>query len=802
MKKKKNVKVNANVCNDEIMFFDIEVSKINCHNVKNGNKYTMPLVYLCNAVLIKKEDLKKVNKNNLQIIREGEEHKQEEIDNNKIQAKSIFFRTLKDFINFCKTIKNKTICYIHNLSFEFSYLVRELNNGTDDNKSIFKDKNDCLTVVFNDIPNIQFKDSYALLRKSIKKLGDELGYPKLSINYSQTLHNYDVLNKIQYDYNERDNIICLLGIANYLQNEAAKIEIEEVDDLPLTSTGFFKDKRYKFGKNNECFHDELTNYKVKYRNASLDDNLDFYNICKNSFRGGLVSCNLLYMPDEDGNVWLENEVYHIDITSSYIYTMLNTKFPYYSKEKSIEFKDKEKNTKIIKGFKNKFEKGKDSNYMHENGLKIITEKGVRLVNGFYAHVTFKNIRKKYENDIPSIDSVKTSIKDNKYKGKYNENLKLFHGKLLSANELTKWLNDATFESILIDYDFDDIECDYIRFATSSAPLPYFEICYLINEFFIKQSLKDTKSLDYKLAKAGLNSMYGIKVEDLIRNKFTVKNNEVVVKQRAHQIGNVNNKNLFDEYVENTKNRTDIYSDGIYISTISRLNLIKMKKHLQENGCVCIYCDTDSHMFRITKSTEKEVFDSIKEYNNKITNDLLSKDWIKKSIKELSKINKAKCKEIENKLKTLGTWSVESVDENKNIKPYELFSTLGPKKYLKVKNGRVDTTISGLSKEVGTLIENYAKQQQITVIEASKLIFRDNTTFDDTCSGQSNIIKTTLDKNIFNDLRDENNRQIEGFGGNMIVDASFNLNSKSEDSLQKNILTEQTVSIQQGIIIIK
>ena len=346
MKEKKNVKVNTKVCNDEIMFFDIEVSKINCHNVKNGNKYTIPLVYLCNAVLIKKEDLKKVNKDNLQII-----SGKQAIDKNKIQCYSHFFRTLKDFINFCKTIKNKTICYVHNLSFEVSYLIRELNNGTDDNKSIFKDKNDCLTVVFNDIPNIQFKDSYALLRKSIKKLGDELGYPKLSINYSQTLHHYDVLNKIQYDYNERDNIICLLGIANYLKNEAAIIEIEEVDDLPLTSTGFFKDKRYKFGINNECFHDELTNYRVKYRKASLDYNLDFYNICKNSFRGGLVSCNPLYMPDEDGNVWLENEVYHIDITSSYIYTMLNTKFPYYSKKDSIKIKNKQTATTLIKYFK-------------------------------------------------------------------------------------------------------------------------------------------------------------------------------------------------------------------------------------------------------------------------------------------------------------------------------------------------------------------------------------------------------------------------------------------------------------------
>ena len=106
MKEKKNVKVNTNVYNDEIMFFDIEVSKIKCHNVKNGNEHTIPLVYLCNAVLIKKEDLKKVNKNNMQIIREYENKviNNTTIDNTKIQVKSKFFRTLKGFINFCKCL--------------------------------------------------------------------------------------------------------------------------------------------------------------------------------------------------------------------------------------------------------------------------------------------------------------------------------------------------------------------------------------------------------------------------------------------------------------------------------------------------------------------------------------------------------------------------------------------------------------------------------------------------------------------------------------------------------------------------
>ena len=112
---KKNKKIKYN---DEILFFDIETSNINAHD-KEGNEYTIPQTYLCNVISIKESDLNKLNKDNLQIIRGNEK-----IDKNKIQVKSRFFRILEEFIEFTKTLKTKTICYVHNLSYEFSYLVR------------------------------------------------------------------------------------------------------------------------------------------------------------------------------------------------------------------------------------------------------------------------------------------------------------------------------------------------------------------------------------------------------------------------------------------------------------------------------------------------------------------------------------------------------------------------------------------------------------------------------------------------------------------------------------------------------
>ena len=768
-------------------FFDIETSTNKYY--ENGNEYVLPQVYLCNLVLIEEQYMDKINKDNIQIIRNNLQNK----DANKYQCYSYFFRTLEDFINFAKKFEDEIIIYVHNLPFEFSYLVEEYKIGVNHNKSIFRGK-DPLKVVINDMPKVEFRDSLALLRKSIKDLGEDIGLPKLTINYNRNLYYYSLLFGNDFDYNERDNIITMLSIADFFQNKAPIIGVNKIKDLSITSTRFFKYYRKFFA--DKHFPKKYDGSKAR-RNNSLDEDYEFYNISRMAFRGGLVSVNPLYVPDDyNDNFWLYNSVYHIDVTSSYIYTMLNTKFPYFSKDDSVKIKNKKVATGLIKFLCNEI-KENGSDFLHDAGSKINTSNGISRIRGFYAKIKLKNLRMKYDFDIPSIDSVRTSLSLDKY-------CETYHGKITEADELEMYVNDAVLESIMIDYDFDDIECSYIIYTTKADHLPYYEIVYIMQQFFTKQLLKNnknTKSTDYLIAKSGLNAMYGIKVENPIKDKVAVRNNKIVVTQKANSLTNNNNQILFNEYVINNKNKkTDIYSDGVYISTISRLNLIKMKKYLKDIGCKPVYCDTDSLIFRIIDNTEKEVFDKIKKYNNEITNSLLEKDWIKEAIKMLSKINGEDKKHIKDLLSDLGNWDIESVDENGNIKPYEAFSTLGAKKYCKVKNGKVDTTISGLSKKIGNLIEDYSKQQKITVIEAAEEIFKNNTTFDETCSGKTNIIKTTLDKNIINNLRDENNAPVKGYGGNLIEKTSFNLNSKSDDSLQKNMLTvTQTVSVQKGII---
>ena len=214
-------------------FFDIETSTNKYY--ENGNEYVLPQVYLCNLVLIEEQYMDKINKDNIQIIRNNLQNK----DANKYQCYSYFFRTLEDFINFAKKFEDEIIIYVHNLPFEFSYLVEEYKIGVNHNKSIFRGK-DPLKVVINDMPKVEFRDSLALLRKSIKDLGEDIGLPKLTINYNRNLYYYSLLFGNDFDYNERDNIITMLSIADFFQNKAPIIECKTIKDLSITFTRFFK----------------------------------------------------------------------------------------------------------------------------------------------------------------------------------------------------------------------------------------------------------------------------------------------------------------------------------------------------------------------------------------------------------------------------------------------------------------------------------------------------------------------------------------------------------------------------------
>lgn len=108
---------------------------------------------------------------------------------------SVFFTSenpLEDFKEWLLKFseKEKYICYIHNLSYEFSFMQRQWKptaitgkNLTDyllpTSQSVFVKPHEPIQLCLEEIPNIIFRDSLILLNKSVKKLGKEIGLDKL-----------------------------------------------------------------------------------------------------------------------------------------------------------------------------------------------------------------------------------------------------------------------------------------------------------------------------------------------------------------------------------------------------------------------------------------------------------------------------------------------------------------------------------------------------------------------------------------------------------------------------------------------
>ena len=134
-------------------FFDIETSRVPVDQVGEED---IQVVYLTNVICF-------------------------DLVNGEIVS-SVFHRTLAEVINYFhnESLDKKINVYVHNLDYELTFLLKEtLANGEIDEKmkkdnygmlleqSVFRDKNAPLKVVLDVLPNVAFKDSYALFNKTV-----------------------------------------------------------------------------------------------------------------------------------------------------------------------------------------------------------------------------------------------------------------------------------------------------------------------------------------------------------------------------------------------------------------------------------------------------------------------------------------------------------------------------------------------------------------------------------------------------------------------------------------------------------
>lgn len=364
-----------------------------------------------------------------------------------------------------------------------------------------------------------------------------------------------------------------------------------------------------------------------------------------AFQGGYVHGNPLYVGKACENVA------SYDFTSSYPYVMMSEKYPM----------------------------GKGFIYPHKRISQKVFE---RYCTDHLAIVAIEMSDVKVKDGLmPIISSSKClSLKGCKYD----------NGKVWSAQSLSLVATNVEYENLKKFYDIGKIVLGQaIFYKADYLPKPYIET--IIELYSAKTKLKDYKGKteeetleverEYMLKKNMLNSLYGMMVYNPIKDEYIFDDDEW--KCEKIEIDDEHTQAMNDD-----RQRFTFYLWGVFVTTYARNNLYGALLECKDDF---IYSDTDSVKI-FNHERHKKYFD---DYDKTVVEKLL------KMCKTYDiDFDECQPKNIKGKRKLLGIWDYEG--------QYEKFKTLGAKRYMTVKDGELDLTVSGVNKRnaLPYLIEKY------------------------------------------------------------------------------------------------
>ena len=388
--------------------------------------------------------------------------------------------------------------------------------------------------------NFEIRCSYMMSNCALKKLTDIYNLPIAKmvgdLDYTKIRTPITTLTEKELNYCEHD---CLV-IYYYIKRELE--QYERVDKIPLTSTGHVR-KELK-----ELILKDY-DYKGKVKKA-INTNPHIYNLLQDAFAGGYTHANWIYTDEIIKNVdsW--------DFTSSYPYILVSHKFP------STEFK--KCNIKSVERMSKRF--------------------------AYLLVVKFKNIKCKYYNNFISRSKCR-NIKGARYD----------NGRIIQAESLEMTITDVDFYFILDTHKYDEYEIVESYYSLYNY-LPKQFIEFVLEKYVNKTKFKnvDGKELEYMLEKNKFNSLYGMSVTNMIRDKVEYDNIKGWTETQ------LTNEEII-EALQNEKKKSFLsFAYGVWVTAFARNNLLKNVVKLDE---YVIYCDTDS--IKLKQGYDKQV---IEDYN--------------------------------------------------------------------------------------------------------------------------------------------------------------------------------------------
>lgn len=262
------------------------------------------------------------------------------------------------------------------------------------------------------------------------------------------------------------------------------------------------------------------------------------------------------------------------------------------------------------------------------------------------------------------------------KGFEVENPVTFNGRIAAADVYATDVIDTDWKIIRECYEWDTIQISNSYYAGKGyLPKPIIEACA---ELYIKKTvLKGVEGAEaeYMVSKGMLNSLYGMCVTSIVQDDTLYDENDEWSVSPADMLESLDRYN-------NQKMRFLYYPWGVWITGYARLNLWS---GILAIGKDYVYSDTDSIKL-LNHQNHKEYFEN---YDREV---LLKIERMFEKTGYAIDRSSFNPKTQKGEEKPIGVWDYEGT--------YDLFKTLGAKRYLTLKGEKLELTVAGVGKKDG------------------------------------------------------------------------------------------------------
>lgn len=519
----------------------------------------------------------------------------------------------------------QTFFYFHNLSYDWVFLrafmfnqfgfpIKQLNTKAH------------YPIYLQWCNGVIFRDSLILAQRNLDKWAKDL-----DVEHKKAVGKWD------YDLiRNQNNVSFTKDELLYIENDTlAGVEClqKTIDNLhksifsiPYTATGIPREQVRKLAKEN--------NGKQNYN--KLVATFDQYIKLTHCFHGGFTHGNRHFIDatisKATGLLEQDEFVQAHDFASSYPFVMLAEKYPIESFFKTIDCTL----DYIIKN---------SDNYAY-----------------MFKLIAIRPHLKEHDNPMPALQFSKCI---------HTVNAIIDNGRILAADYIEIYLCDPDAEVIFEQYDFGKHWCVEVETAMKGY-LPRWFTDYIFECFTKKTMLKGGNPVDYSIAKATVNSLYGLTVMRNIREDI----------EEDFETGDYikppqDEKEVYEKYIKN-HNTVLPYQWGVWVTSYAFRNIHRLIKCCE----LPLYCDTDS-CYGVNWN-----YDAVTAYNN--------------SCKEKLKANNYSCVARGDREYWLG---VAETEGNNDI--YDEFRVMGAKRYCgrNRADGEIHITVAGVPKKGAICLDN-------------------------------------------------------------------------------------------------